>query len=146
MSRKRAADDFEAIWERMKQLKGGKRQAMQEHLTRLVGNNFRLAGGLVLKVLEIDQPLILEPEPENPYDAEAVKVCVDMTGSKYSIATEGPIIHLGYLPRSGGRTDTYGFGNRQALRIIQGGANWGAFLSFDPKGEPLVRIEVYEEE
>jgi hypothetical protein len=119
---------------------------MQEHLTRLVGNNFRLAGSLVLPVLEIDQALILEPEPGNPYDPEAVKVCVDMTGSKYSNQADGPIIHLGYLPKSGGRTDIYGFGNRQALHIMQGGPNWGAFLTFDPKGEPLVRIEVYEEE
>jgi len=116
---------------------------MEEHLTKLVGNNFRLAGSLVLNVLEIDQPLILEPEPENPYDPEAIKVCVDMTGSKYSSQVEGPIIHLGYIPRSGGRTDTYGFGNREALRIIQGGPNWAAYLTFDPKGNPLVRIEVY---
>src|SRR5215469_16145834 len=115
----------------------------QEYLTRLVGNQFRLAGSLVLPVLKVDQMLILEPEPENPYDPEAVKVCVDMTGSKYSVATEGPIIHLGYLPKSGSRTDKYGFGNKQALQIIQGGPNWAAYLTFDPKGDPLVRIEVY---
>jgi len=117
---------------------------MQEYLTRLVGNQFRLAGSLVLNVLELDQPLILEPEPENPYDPEAVKVCVDMTGSKYSNQPNGPIIHLGYLPRSGARTDTYGFGNKQALQIMQGGPNWAAFLTFDPKGDPLIRIEVME--
>jgi len=119
---------------------------VQQHLTRLVRNNFRLAGSLVLSVLEVDQALILEPEPDNPYDIEAVKVCVDMTGSKYSNQTDGPIIHLGYLPKSGARTDTYGWGNRQALSIIQGGPNWAAFLAFDPKGNPLVRIEVYTEE
>ena len=119
---------------------------MQTYFSRLVGNQHRLAGSLVLSVLPIDQKLILEPEPENPWDENAVKVCVDMTGSKYSKAEEGPIIHLGYLPKSGTRTDTTGFGNLEALRIMQGGPNWDAFLSFSPNGEPLVRIEVYEEE
>lgn len=117
----------------------------RHHLTPLVGNNFRFAGSLVLPVLEVDQPLILDPEPDNPHDPDAVKVCVDMTGSKYSKAVEGPIIHLGYLPRSGGRTDTMGFGNKQALHIIRGGPNWAAFLSFDPMGGPLVRLEVYDD-
>ena len=119
---------------------------MKVHLSRLVGNNFRLAGSLVLPVLPIDQPLILEPEPENPYDSNAVKVCVDMTGSEFSKADEGPVIHLGYLPKSRTKTDTTGFGNTDALRIMQGGLNWNAFLTFNPNGDPLVRIEEYEEE
>lgn len=112
------------------------------YYSRIVGNKHRLAGSLILPVLAVDQPLILEPEPENPYDAEAVKVCVDMTGSKYSSVDEGPVICLGYLPRSGTRTDTTGFGNRDALRIMQGGPEWSAYLSFSPQGDPLVRIEV----
>ena len=119
------------------------RQAKQTKLTRLVGNNFRLAGSLVLSVLPEGQILILDPEPENPYDPDAIKVCVDMTGSPYSKdpTSEGPIIHLGYLPRSGGKTDTYHFGNREAFTIMQGGPNWGAYLTFDPAGQPLVRLE-----
>lgn len=115
------------------------------YFSRIVGNKHRLAGSLVLPVLAVDQPLILEPEPENPYDAEAIKVLVDMTGSKYSTADEGPVVHLGYLPRSGTRTDTTGFGNRDALRIMQGGPEWNAYLAFSPQGDPLVRIHVGDE-
>ena len=118
---------------------------MTTYFSRLVGNNFRLAGSLVLPVLPMDQELILEPEPENPYDSNAVKVCVDMTGSEFSKAETGPVIHLGYLPKSHTKTDTTGFGNLDALRVMQGGPNWDAFLSFDPQGNPLVRIETYDE-
>jgi hypothetical protein len=119
---------------------------MKTHLSRLVGNNFRLAGSTILPVLPQGQELILDPEPENPYDPFAVKVCVDMTGSPYSNAEQGPIIHLGYLPRSGTKTDTTGFGNKQALRILQSGPNWAAYLTFSPQGDPLVRIEEGEED
>jgi hypothetical protein len=120
-------------------------EGCKTYFSRIVGNQHRLAGSLVLPVLEVDQPLILEPEPDNPFDVEAVKVCVDMTGSKYTNAEEGPVIHLGYLPRSGTRTDTTGFGNRQALHIIEGGPNWEAYLTFSPQGDPLVRIEVQDQ-
>jgi hypothetical protein len=114
---------------------------MPSQISRLVGNNFRLAGSLVLPVLPIDQELILDPEPENPYDPDAVKVCVDMTGSEFSNAEVGPIIHLGYLPRSGSRTDTTGFGNREALAVMQSGPDWSARLTFSPSGDPLVLVE-----
>jgi len=119
------------------------KQMTNEYLTRIVGSQFRLSSNLVLPVLEVGQPLILEPEPENPYDADAVKVLVNMGGTKYSHLADGPVIHLGYIPRSGTRTDTLGFGNKQVLNIIQGGPNWNAYLTFSPTGEPLVRIEVY---
>lgn len=112
------------------------------YYSRIVGTQFRLAGKSVLPVLAIDTPLILDPEPDNPYDPLAVKVCVDMTGSQYSNVEDGPVIHLGYLPKSGTKTDTTGFGNSDALRIMQGGPNWNAYLSFSPQGDALVRIEV----
>jgi hypothetical protein len=118
---------------------------MKVHLSRLVGNNFRLAGSAVLPVLPLGQELILDPEPDNPYDPLAVKVCVDMTGSPYSNAETGPIIHLGYLPRSGTKTDTTHFGNKDALRIMEGGPHWKAELTFSPEGNPLVRITEWEE-
>ena len=117
------------------------KQSRQSRLTRLVGNNFRLAGSLVLSVLPEGQPLLLDPEPENPHDPDAIRVCVDMTGSEYSKADEGPVIHLGYIPRSRGSTDSYGFGNKEVLSIMQGGPDWNAFLTFSPSGDPLVRLE-----
>lgn len=122
---------------------------MTQYFANLVGSRFRESGSLILPVLEVDTPLILEPEPDNHYDPEAVKVCVDMALTKFEYnrdaGNSGPVVHLGYLPRSGTRTDTLGFGNREALRVMQGGPNWSAFLSFDPAGSPLVRIEVYDE-
>jgi len=124
---------------------------MKQYFSRVVGNQHRLAGSAVLPVLEVDQPLLLDPEPENPYDSLAIKVNVDMTGIRdamgnlYSNEPEGPIICLGYIPRSGTRTDTTGFGNREVMRIIQGGPEWEAFLTFSPQGDPMVRIEVQEE-
>jgi len=112
------------------------------YYSRIVGNRHRLAGSLVLPILEINQPLLLDPEPENQFDRYAVKVNIDLTDSKYATGDDGPIICLGYIPRSGTRTDTTGFGNMEVLKVLEGGPNWAAYLSFSPQGDPLVRLEV----
>lgn len=122
----------------------------KQYFSRIVGTQFRLSANAILPVLEVDTPLILDPEPENPYDPLAVKVCLNVSEvghlhSSIPAGHEAPIVHLGYLPRSGTKTDTTGFGNAQALRIMQGGPNWNAFLAFSPQGDALVRLEVYEE-
>lgn len=120
----------------------------KSYFSNLVGNRFRVSGSLLLPVLEVDTPLILDPEPDNMYDPLAVKVCVDAAKTKYANEPEngyGPVIHLGYLPRSGTKTCTTGFGNKEALRVIQGGSNWEVYLAFSPQGDPLVRIEVYDD-
>lgn len=120
-----------------------------EALTRtvyspIVGNVFRLAGKSVLPLLGEGQPLILEPEPENPYDQDAIKVCVDVSTikdiSEENDFSEAPlVIHLGYIPHSGNKTDTTGIGTTQVLNIILQ-PNWSATLTFSPMGRPMVRI------
>lgn len=114
------------------------------YYSRIVGNRHRLAGSIVLPVLEIGMPLLLDPEPDNEFDKYAVKVNVDMIGSEFvnDPNADGPIICLGYIPRSGTRTDTTGFGNRSVLQILEGGPNWTAHLTFSPQGDPLVCIDV----
>lgn len=122
---------------------------MKTYYSCLVGNNFRLAGSSVLPILPEGYPLMLEPEPDNAYDPNAVKVLADMTGhpTASKALEEGPLIHLGYLPRSGNsRTDKTGFGNVQALHILKDQRIcFDASLTFSPEGNPLVRIEIIGE-
>lgn len=112
----------------------------------IVGNTFRLAGKSILPLMGEGHPLILEPEPENPYDPDAIKVCVDATTLNLEDIygeRSGIIIHLGYIPRSGNKTDTTGIGNIQVYNIIVE-PNWEATLTFSPQGRPMVRINIYE--
>jgi hypothetical protein len=112
-----------------------------QYLTPLVGNGFRLSGRLILPTLSEGTPLILEPEPDNPYDEDAIKVLVDMYGSQYAVdPQEHLLIHLGYIPRSGGRYDTLQFGNRSVLMLLNSPDEWEASLTFSPQGNPLVRL------
>ena len=113
---------------------------MTQHTFRLVGVNFRPAGRAVLPTLSEGTVLILEPEPTNPHDPRAIKVCVDLEGHPIwakDIASEpdGPIVHLGYIPR---------IKTGEVFNIIRS-PNWEAALTFDMAGEPLVRIEVQQE-
>lgn len=113
----------------------------------IVGNNFRLSGRLVLPTLGVDHPLILDPEPENKYDPDAIKVCVEMYETERELGSElvPVIIHLGYIPKSGNKTDTTGTGNKQVMRIISQ-PFWEAVLAFAPTGAPLVRITYKDED
>jgi hypothetical protein len=112
---------------------------MATYYSPIVGNHFRLAGRSVLPVLGEGHPLILEPEPNNEFDRDAIKVCVDASNISPAIDGDGVIIHLGYIPRSGTKTDTTGTGTTQVLNIIRQ-PNWSASLTFSPMGRPLVRI------
>src|SRR5215475_30441 len=114
-----------------------------QYLTALVGNGFRLAGRLILPTLPEGQPLILEPEPDNQYDPDAIKVLVDMYGSPYAVdPQEHLMIHLGYIPRSGSRYDTHQFGNRSVLMLLNSPDEWSATLTFSPQGNPLVKLQL----
>lgn len=120
----------------------------RKYLTPLVGNSFRLAGSSVLPVLGAGTPLILEPEPDNKYDPDAVRVVVDIRDidNPYVTAeTQEGTICLGYVPRkSNPKTNTMGVSNKEVLAIISQ-PNWSASLTFSAAGDPLVAIEVDEE-
>ena len=102
---------------------------------RLVGNRFRHAGAAVLPTLPAGHPLILEPEPTNPHDPNAIRVLVELSNSKSVFAAADRTIHLGYIPR---------VKTSEVMSIIQG-PDWRAYLVFDMQGEPMVRIEQEQE-
>jgi hypothetical protein len=110
-----------------------------EHLVKLVGNNFRESGRAVLPILPEGQPLLLEPEPTNPHDPDAIKVCVDMGGHRFSPTNEGPIIHLGYIPRPRGNDP----GTLQVAQWMKA-TRYETTLTFDMMGGPVVRITILE--
>ena len=87
----------------------------------------------LLNTLPIDQPLILDPEPDNPYDPSAIKV---------SVTNDDHLVHLGYIPASGGKFDTRKCGTHEVLPILQSGSDWSATLTFSPTGTPLVKLIV----
>ena len=104
---------------------------------RIVGAYHRPPALLILQHLPTGQLLSIEPEPDNPYDANALKVLLapyDLPQDKDfsdqlssyghdldSLQTSGPI-HLGYIER--GRTQDL----KNAALVL---------LSFDGKGQPL---------
>lgn len=66
-------------------------------LTHLVGSNFRPAECReIVKTLEEGTVLVLERDPQNQYDSNAIKVMYDAgTGDS------GPVMmHLGFIPKS----------------------------------------------
>ena len=83
-------------------------------ISLLVGAHFRPPAKQLLTALPAGQSLLLIPEPDNPYDSNAVKVAVvpetiDIDNAIINSALEGtgsviedfsPVepLHLGYLP------------------------------------------------
>ena len=106
-------------------------------LVKLVGNHFRADGRQLLPLLPEGQPLALEPEPSNPYDSDAVMVMVDVSSPEWHNQGWGGVVHLGYVPRSRGNN----IGTLQVLNILNDpNTDYRAELTFDLRGEPLVRI------
>lgn len=62
-------------------------------LTHLVGSNFRPAECReIVKTLDEGTVLTLERDPQNQYDANAIKVMYD--------AGDGGMMHLGFIPKT----------------------------------------------
>jgi len=112
--------------------------------------HFRPPAKAIMALLPAGQQLILEPEPENPYDEFAVKVLLDHAelteehwqeleipllnyGMERSELEQEPI-HLGYVART----------HSQAMaRTLASGRAYTAVLGFDPlKGLPQVIVTV----
>lgn len=135
---------------------------MTKLLLPLVGAHFRPPAKFVLASLPAGTRLSLCPEPENPYDPEAVQVLLSGadipescygaineavlgTGSDIDTILANEVLHLGYLPRV---TEKQPKGNRDAIAMAAL-AGWDALackLKFSGDDKPLVEIEGLDDE
>jgi hypothetical protein len=129
-------------------------------LAMLVGSHFRPPAKQVLAVLPAGAELSLRPEPENPYDPDAIAVYGDVrstvpihqyealeeslegTGTALEdLLGEAPPLHLGYIARSGAPTAKGYPGNLEVgAELARGGEaprTWT--LAFSPEGFPMVK-------
>lgn len=141
----------------------------EEKMTKLqsliVGSHFRPPAKLILANLPAGAHLMLEPDPENPYDSFALKVLVspaeipksqykEMGDSLLEFGTSledvllGPPVFLGFVAASGGKPLANAgltVGNREFLAdLISGGEmqSYLATLGFTPGGLPMINCEV----
>lgn len=138
----------------------------------LVGSHFNPPAKTLLAHLPARCPLTLEPDPENPYDPEAIKVMLSpeavpesqyealaaalpLQGCTIEQLMSGGLVQLGHVARSGGKPLLQAeakLGQRFAGNAEF--ADWikdplhEAVLGFAADGSPLVhlRIDVPEEE
>lgn len=130
-------------------------------ISLLVGAHFRPPAKQVLAALPSAWPLLLSPEPENPYDPSALKVLCHISGLPTEaldlldgslegtgttidelLEQEDPI-WLGYVAASGGKPLAKAGlidGNQEFLALMGGEPNYSATLAFGPAGEPMVRL------
>lgn len=137
----------------------------------LVGDHARQGAKTILAHLPSGTALHLDPEPDNPYDSQAVKVSICPTqdipeGQLSALAEELPAsglelewvmgqeeFQLGYIAASGGKPlqrerDATGLdlqGNSKALEAMSD-PGYTARLGFGPAGKPIVHIGYGEEE
>jgi hypothetical protein len=143
---------------------------MNIFLSPIVGAFYRPPAKTILSLLSAGHELILDPEPDNPYDSDAIKIGVklnsimvpesdverirdelmrygctweDLQKDEFGELVEDPILHLGYVPRSGAKTAKIdgepSLGNKEIGQII-GQPDWRATLTFSPMGQVLVQI------
>ncbi len=128
----------------------------------LVGAHFRPPAKQILAHLPGGTPLILWPEPTNPYDHKAIKVLCQLQSTlpilQYPLletALEGTgfdlmellrspdLIHLGYLPNSNGKLGAEG-GNAEAAALAADNnlevCDLQATLHFNLEDKPMVYI------
>lgn len=128
----------------------------------LVGAHFRPPAKQILQALPAGVLLRLEPEPENPYDAKAIKVFVRPSAvpegqhEALQLALSGTgfdlqellefddWLQLGFVADSDGKVcKASGLpGNREVGAFCQelGEGNFIARLGFDGKGMPIVSV------
>ena len=125
----------------------------------LVGTHFHPPAKQVLQALRAGVALSLVPEPDNPYDPNAVRVevvvsetlliqdfgrfcdALDGTGfDPHDVASGHEPMHLGYIPRSGARTAQGGPGTEEVLGWLSENPTLATTLAFDQNGFPCVLI------
>lgn len=114
----------------------------------LVGCNFRPPAQGILNAIPTGTPLLLQREPENPYDPNAVKVLIDMTlpsiqsrAAEITTSIEGfgftwdevkdQTMHLGYVNKEQALILALDWAARNAVRAH-------ATLNFDLYNRPIV--------
>lgn len=145
--------------------KSGEDKFMTKIFTSLlVGGHFRPPAKQVLSILSSGVELDLEPEPENPYDAGAIRVmlrpalipesqesaldeALQGTGCDAQDMLHGPPLHLGYVAKTGGKplvgTD---FQGNVEIGEAMADASHRARLGFSGDGKPLVVVTIGEDE
>lgn len=135
----------------------------------IVGAHFRPPAKLILAVLPMGCELLLEPEPENQYDARAIKVLVtpdkipesqhemlrsELPGMGFSLEDILALdfVFLGYCAAAKGKPfekakaeDLGVVGNDRIGEIIST-SNWSAKLGALVSGGPAVVLTQHEEE
>lgn len=127
-------------------------------LTPIVGSHFRPPAKLLLSILPAGTPLHLDPEPDNPYDPDAIRVVVrpsevyipmesldaiedEILSCGHTIAgiVASNSIHLGYVPSSQNPKSCRGYpGNSEVLGHLT--PDHYCQLTFAPDGTPLIAI------
>lgn len=140
------------------------------YLSPIVGAFFRPPAKTIVSLMQLGHELILDPEPDNEYDPNAIRVCVrlksinideadyervedelmrfgaswkDLMKDEFGNEVDDPIFHLGYIPRSGAKTakiDGEPSIGNLDVMNIIRQPNWRATLTASPMGQPLVQI------
>lgn len=132
--------------------------------TLLVGTHFYVPGKNILPLLPSGTRVIFQPEPENPYDENAIKVllqCGPLLGTSdetdaelrnallgtgwdlHDLLERSPI-QLGHVGKTGGKPlEKAGIqcGNKEFLAAFSAEAPMQGTLTFDGQGRPLLKLE-----
>lgn len=141
-------------------------------LSPIVGAFYRPPAKTIMSLLSPGHELLLDPEPDNPHDPNAIKVNVKLKSieiqehefedienelmrygatwdslgkDQFGQELEDPIFHLGYIPRSGAKTAKIdGEPSIGNLQVLGviKQPNWKATLTFSPMGQPICQIVV----
>lgn len=143
---------------------------MQIFLSPIVGAFYRPPAKTILSLLHPGHQLVIDPEPTNPHDPNAIRVCVkldsilvseedyshvedelmqygatwaDLRRNQYGEEMEDPLFHIGYIPRSGAKTAKIdGEPSIGNLEVMEliRQPEWKATLTYSPAGQPIVQI------
>jgi hypothetical protein len=123
----------------------------------LVGSHFRPPAKAIIAVLRNGTPLLIDREPDNAYDPQAVKVSVesahipssqldelDAQASGFGFSAKDilaqPLWHLGYIAAKPPKGRPGTLATEVSNRLLEGGTA-NAVLAFDGQGLPEVQIE-----